>query len=134
MAVPYHAKDAVVYLAPDGTTMASPLAQATEWTLDMNTDTVEVTAFGDTNKTYVQGLPDVQGTISGLVTDTEDKWFKAAASTAGVRIYLYWSKNMTSKYAYGTAWFRFSVSNTMTSAAEISGSFVAAGPWKIIGY
>lgn len=134
MSLPYHAKDAVVYLSPDGSTQASLLVGATEWTLDMSTDTVEVTSFGDTNKVYVQGLPDVSGNINGYVTDTEDKWFKAQRSTTAVRFYLYWSKQMTGKYAYGTGWFRCSMSNTITAANEISGSFVAAGPWAIIGF
>lgn len=134
MALPYHAKDAVVYMAPDGTAEASNLDGASEWTLDMSTDTVEVTSFQDVNKVFVQGLPDVSGQITGFVKDTEDKWFKAQKSTQPVRVYLYWSKQMTSKYAYGTAWLSVSMSNSVTSANEISGNFVAGGPWTIVGF
>lgn len=134
MGLPYHAKDAVVYISPDGTTAASLLNGATEWSLDMSTDTVEVTAFGDVNKVYVQGLPDIQGSINGFVQDTEDKWFKAQRSTTAVKFYLYWSKNMTGKYIYGTGWLSISLSNTISAANEISANFIAAGPWTVIGY
>lgn len=134
MSVPYHAKDAIVYLAEDGSAEASELLGASEWTLDMATDTVEVTSFGDSNKQYVQGLPDLTGTINGFVKEDEDKWFKAQRSTAPVKVYLYWSRNMPSKYAYGTAWLSISMSNTVTSANEIAASYVAGGPWKIVGF
>lgn len=134
MSLPYHAKDARVYIAPDGTTAASLLDGASEWTLDMATDTVEVTAFGDVNKTYVQGLPDISGQITGFLKDTEDKWFKAQRSTSPVRVYLYWSAQMTGKYAYGTAWISVSMSNSISSANEISANMVAGGPWTVVGY
>lgn len=134
MAIPYHAKDAVVYISPDGSTQASLLDGATEWTLDMSTDSVEVTAFGDVNKVYVQGLPDISGSINGFVKDTEDKWFKAQRSTTAVKFYLYWSKLMATKYAYGTGWFNVSMSNTISGANQISGNFVAAGAWAVQGY
>ena len=134
MSVPYHAKDAIVYIAPDGSTDASELLGASEWTLDMTTDTVEVTAFGDQNKQYVQGLPDISGTLSGFVKEDEDKWFQAQRSTQPVKVYLYWSRQMPSKYAYGTAWISISLSNTVTSANEIAANFVAGGPWKVQGF
>ena len=134
MSVPYHAKDAVVYIAEDGAAEASELLGASEWTLDMSTDTVEVTAFGDTNKTYVQGLPDISGAISGFVKEDEDKWFKAQRSTQPVRVYLYWSRLMPGKYAYGTAWISISLSNTVTTANEIAANYIAGGPWKIVGF
>lgn len=126
----YHAKDAVVYMGVGGD--ASELLGCSEWTLDMATDTVEVTSFGDTNKSYVQGLPDTSGTLSGFVKDEETKWFTAQAATAPIKLYLYFTRQTTGRYCYGTAWFSLSLNNTITSANEITGNFVAAGPWKII--
>ena len=131
MGSPYHAKAAVVYMSTSGTGDASKLVGCTEWTLDMSTDTVDVTAFGDTNKQYVQGLPDISGTLSGFVQDGETKWFSAQSSTDGVKLYLYFTSIDTARYAYGTAWFSLSLSNTVTSANEISGNFVAKGPWMV---
>ena len=127
----YHAKDAAVYISTSGTGVATELLGCTEWTLDMSVDTVEVTSFGDVNKTYVQGLPDISGTLSGYVRDDETKWFTAATSTDGIRMYLYFSRNTTGRYAYGTAWFSISLSNQASSANEISANFVAKGAWLI---
>ena len=131
MGNPYHAKAAVVYMSTSGTGDASELIGCTEWTLDMSTDTVEVTAFGDSNKTYVQGLPDISGTLAGFVRDDETKWFGAQGSTDGVKLYLYFSRQTPGRYAYGTAWFSLSLNNTVSSANEISGNFTAKGPWTI---
>jgi len=134
VSVPYHAKDAVIYIAEDGSGAAEELLGATEWTLDMQTDTVEVTEFGATNKVYVQGLPDVSGTFSGFVKEDEDKWFKAQRSTSPVRAYLYWSRLMPSKYAHGTLWLSLSMNNSLSTANEISANFVAGGNWAIVGF
>lgn len=131
MGNPYHAKAAVVYMSTTGTGDASELLGCTEWTLDMSTDTVEVTAFGDVNKTYVQGLPDISGTLSGFVRDDETKWFSAQSSTDGIKMYLYFSRQTPDRYAFGTAWFSLSLNNAVSSANEISGTFTAKGPWTI---
>ena len=127
----YHSKDAVVYIDPTGAGNATELLGCTEWTLDMSTDTVEVTSFGDANKTYVQGLPDISGTLAGFVRDDETKWFTGQASTAGVKLYLYFTRNTTGRYAYGTAWLSLSLTNSASGANEISANFVAKGAWKV---
>jgi hypothetical protein len=126
----YHAKDAMVYMGV-GANEATELKGCSEWTLDMATDTVEVTSFGDTNKQYVQGLPDVSGSLSGFVRDDEQKWFDAQSATAPIKLYLYFTRQTTGRYAKGLAWFSLSLNNTVSSANEISGNFVAAGPWVV---
>jgi nitrous oxide reductase len=121
-------------MSESGSGEAEKITGATEWTLDMSTDTVEVTAFGDANKSYVQGLKDVKGSVAGFVIEDQDQWFKAAASATAVKMYLYWSSQMTGKYAYGTAWFSISLSNQVSGANGITGNFIAAGPWAIVGF
>lgn len=96
----------------------------------MQTDTVEVTSFGDVNKTYVQGLPDVSGQFSGFWNDLEDKLFQASSSADGCKIYLYMSADAPSKYFYGPAWLSVSITNSVSDAVKITGSFTANGPWK----
>ncbi len=50
-------RSGAVYLAIESVTgVATSCIKLSAWTLDRATDTFEVTAFGDTNKTYVQGL------------------------------------------------------------------------------
>lgn len=127
----YHAKDAVVYIAPDGTSEASELLGCSEWTLDMSTDTVETTAFGDTTKTYVQGLPDLSGTLSVFWRDDENKLFSAQASTSPVKVYLYFSRNASGRYAYGKAWFSVSMSSGVSDAVTMSANFVGGSSWTV---
>ncbi len=127
----YHAKNAVVYIGSAGGGVASELLGCSEWSLDMATDTVEVTAFGDTNKTYVQGLPDVKGSFTAFWRDDEDKLFQAAQATSPVTCYLYFSRNASGRYAYGKAWLSTSLSSSVSGAVSLSANFVAGGPWTV---
>ena len=37
-----------------------------KWNLDLKRDRADVTSFGDRNKSYVQGLPDIAGSLGGF--------------------------------------------------------------------
>jgi len=122
-----------VYLAIESATgVATTCIKLNAWTLSRDTDTFEVTSFGDTNKTYVQGLPDLKGTISGSWDDSETKPFAGAASSTGVKLYLYPDiTNSPTKYAYGTAWLSASIETPVSGAVTISGNFVALASWTV---
>jgi hypothetical protein len=125
----YHGKSGRVMLSTTGTGDAATVVGVSAWSLDRSTDTVEVTAFGDTNKQYVQGLPDVSGDFSGFYDETETKLFTASTSADGCKIYLYPSTNALTKYAYGPAWLSVSYETGVGDAVTVSGSFVANGAW-----
>ncbi len=118
----------MVYVSTTGSGNASSVT-LTEWALNMTTDKVETTSFGDANKTYVQGLKDVQGTISGFWDDSDAKLFTAADSTDGIKMYLYPSTDAPTKYFYGPAWLDASISTGVSGAVSISGNFSANGSW-----
>lgn len=124
----YHGKKGLVYISTSGSGSASVITLA-EWALNMATDKVEVTSFGDANKTYVQGLKDVQGTLSGFYDDTDTKLFTAADSTDGIKMYLYPSSDALAKYFYGPAWLDASVNVPVGGAVSVSGNFSANGSW-----
>ncbi len=120
----------VVYLAIESTTgVATNCISLNAWTINRATDKFEVTSFADTNKVYVQGLPDVQGTFGGFWNDAETKPFGGAASTNGVKLYLYPDSTVPTKYAYGTAWLDCSINTPVGGAVTISGNFAAAASW-----
>jgi hypothetical protein len=125
----YPGRNGVIYLATSASGTASTVIALTTWTLDQATDKIEVTAFGDSNKTYVQGLKDLKGTFSGFWDDTETKVFSGADSSDGVKLYLYPSSNKTGSYFYGTAWLDASMNTNVNGAVAISGSFAAASSW-----
>lgn len=124
----YHGKKGVVYISTSAAGAAS-VVTLSKWSLNLSTDKVETTSFGDANKTYVQGLKDVQGSISGMWDDTDTKVFPAADSTDGIKMYLYPSSDAPTKYWYGPAWLDASIDVDVNGAVAISGSFSANGSW-----
>jgi len=125
----YHGKKGVVYISTTGTGTASSLTKLNSWSLDRSTDRAETTAFGDSNKTYVQGLPDVSGDFAGFYDDTEDKLWSAAESADGCKLYLYPSADVPTEYWYGPAWVDYGLEVGVGDAVKISGSFAANGAW-----
>lgn len=125
----YPGRKGVVYLSTTGAGAATNVVSLNKWTLNRGTAKIEVTSFGDLNKTYVQGLPDIQGAISGFWNDTESKPFTAASSSDGCRMYLYPSADIAAKYWYGPAWLDVSVDTGVSGAVTVSGSFAANGSW-----
>jgi hypothetical protein len=125
----YHGKAGRVYVSTSGTGAASPLCGLAEWSVNSPTDKVEVTAFCDGNKVYVQGFADLTGEVSGFWEDDVDTLYEASRSTDGVKMYIYPSADAATKYWYGPAWVDFSMSGSTSAAVAISGSFVANGTW-----
>ena len=125
----YHGKKGRVMMSTTGTGAAVAVANLTTWSIDSSTDTVEVTSFGDVNKTYVQGLPDLSGTFEGFWNDTDTTLFTGSTSADGVKLYLYPSTDATTKYWYGPAWVSYSVNTGVGEAVAISANFSANGAW-----
>jgi hypothetical protein len=125
----YHGRKGVVYMSTTGTTAAVSVVGLNSWSLNMPTDKVEVSAFGDTNKSYVVGLPDATGDLAGWWDDTSDQLYDASRSADGVRMYLYPSSDAATKYWYGPAWVDFSIEVAQDGGVSVSASFVANGAW-----
>lgn len=103
------------------------------WSLDETQDQFEVTSFGDANKTYVTGLPDLSGQFSGFLDTADDKLFKAARSTNGANLYLYPDAvGNPAKYWYGLANISSNINVSTSGAIAISGNFSARGSWTRI--
>jgi len=125
----YHGKAGVVYGSTTGTGAAINMVALTKWSLDMATDKVDVTAFGDTNKTYVQGLKDIKGSLSGWWDSADDALFDASDSADGMKLYLYPASTASTIYFYGPAWLDASIDVASNGAISVSGNFVANGAW-----
>lgn len=125
----YPGRKGRVMMSTSGSGTAVTITGLNAWTLNKTTDRIEVTSFGDANKTYVQGLPDLQGTFSGFWDDSDSTLFTGASSSDGVRLYLYPSTDSLTKYHYGPAWVDATMSVEVNGAVTISGSFAANGSW-----
>lgn len=121
------------------TSPAVVLASLNKWTLDMARDRVDVTSFGDTNKVYVQGLPDIKGTIGGFY-DAGDggspagggnlELFDIAEGDEAVTLRLMPSTVTPERFWSGSAFIDASIDVAANGAVTINGSFVAAGAWS----
>jgi hypothetical protein len=113
---------------------ASLVAYISQFELNAATDRFEVTAFGDTSKTYVAGLPDASGSFSGFFDTATPQTYTAAVDGLARRFYFY--PDFTGSvgiYWAGTAFFDFSVSSPVDGATTISGTWSAATPVFKVG-
>jgi hypothetical protein len=125
----YHGNKGAVYGSTTGSGTAGPFISLSAWTGDFATDKVEVTAFGDLNKAYVQGLKDIKGTLSGFWDSADDSLFDAADSTDGAKLYLYPASTAPTIYFYGPAWLDASINVSVSGAVTVSANYVANGAW-----
>jgi hypothetical protein len=110
------------------------VAVKTAWTLQRNRDYVDATVFGDTNKTYLAGLPNLQGTFAGFLDVSGDLFLTAAAS--GAQLIELFADDGTNggaiiKVAHGSGLIDASVDCTNTDGVKLTGEFRANGPWVV---
>ena len=127
-----HGKSGSLYVNLTSAGTAQAVAFLTNWTLDFSVDFVDVTALGDTNKIYVAGLPDTQGSYQGWFDDATQQLYGAAADGVARKFYLY-PNTGTAQYWFGTGLFDFSVTGGVSEAAAISGNMRAASTVSKVG-
>jgi len=120
-----HGRNGRLYAAIASGGTPEPIAFLNQWSIDFNVDNVDVTAFGDTNKVYVAGLPDSSGSFSGFFDSAGNDMYAAAADGIARKFYLYVDVSEAT-YWYGTALFDFSVSSSVDGAVTVSGDWNAA--------
>lgn len=125
-----------IYISTTSGGNAVPVAFLRSWSIDQSSDNIEVTAFGDTTKTYVKGLVDAQGQLAGFYDDAGSNTIYAAATAeagSAKKFYLYPVVSDATKYWYGTAFFDVSTSAEVNGAVEFSASWVAATSVVAVG-
>ena len=120
------ARDGRLYINLTSGGTAEPVAFLNNWSINFAVDNIEVTAFGDTNKTYVAGLPDAQGSYAGWYDTATVQMYTAAADGVARKFYLYPTTTSTSQYFFGTAVFDMNISAGVEGAVAISGDFSAS--------
>ena len=119
----YHGKKGQVKIG------ATVVASLNSWTLNAATDKADVTAFGDLNKQYVTGLPDVKGSLAGWFDDATDALFDAAEGDTPVALDLFPVSTLTGTHWSGQAYLDASIEVPANGPITVSGDWVAAGPW-----
>jgi len=129
-----HGKNGQIKMDPTGAGGAGLImvADMSEWTLDMAKDRVEVTAFGDTNKQRVAGLPDYSGTVAGWWNSASSPtFFDAVLGDVAVMLDLIPDSTEPTYLFEGKANLDGSVNCSATGAVSISGKWDAAGNWSM---
>ena len=120
----------------DDTAVATPLPFLASWSINFVTEKAEVTAFGDSNKVYVSGLPDASGDFAGFYDDGTAQTYTAAVDGLPRKFYLYPRTTGTpgnTQYFFGTILPDFSVNAGVGDAVAISASWNAASGIAKVG-
>lgn len=120
-------KGRVYFEVASGST-AIPLAFVSKWSINAQTDKIDVTSFEDSNKTYVAGLPDASGTFEGFYDDASAQTYTAATDGVARKFYLYPTVASTSTYWFGTVLADFSANGDVAGGVAFSASWSAASP------
>lgn len=115
---------------------AVPIPFLADYTIDQKRDRVETTSLGDTTKTYVAGLADASGQLSGFYNDASNDLFTVADGSAR-KFYLYVDVSTpatTDKpisgggkgYWYGTGTFDVSTAAGVGDVAKVTINWSAA--------
>lgn len=118
---------------PTGGATAVPVASLNTWSLDLSRDRADATCFGDTNKVWVQGLPNIEGEIGGIWDEAASPvLFDAALGDVPVLLKLIPSM-ITPTYLFtGLAYLDAGIEVAHDGAITVSGSFAAAGAWTMM--
>ena len=137
-----HGRNGAIYIGGAKGAGGIKVASKTDWTLQRNRDYIDATVFGDSNKTYLAGLPNVQGTYTGFLDTSGDLLLNAATSDAQ-SMYLYADDGLRNGVevtptpitpvlvAHGPAFIDASVNTAVADGIKTSGDFRASGPWTI---
>lgn len=129
-----HGKAGQLYVGIAAAGIAESIAFMSKWSANFATDTQETTAFGDTNKTYVAGLPDASGAFEGFYDTATQQTYTAATDGIARKFYLYPTTPSTAgPYWYGTAFFDFSIDASVSDAVKVKGDFMPASAVTKIG-
>jgi len=127
-----HGKNGEMKMDPSGGVTAVTVASINKWDLDMSTEKVKVTCFGDPNHVYVQGLPDIKGTYAGDFDPADGLViFDVAFGTVQPTLELLPSSLLPLIKFSGKALLDTKIAVDASGAVTIGGAFVAAGPWTI---
>lgn len=128
-----HGRHGVVYVDLAGAGSASAVTFLNAWAISFSTANDEVTAFGDSNKVYVAGLPDATGTFAGFFDNASPQLYTAATDGVARKFYLYPDSTAATTYFFGTVLADFDVTSDVGSSVKIASKWSAASAITKVG-
>lgn len=127
----HHGRNAQIYISVTNGAAASPCLFQAAWSLNKTVDKDDVTAFGDTNKTYVAGIPDASGDFSGFWDDFTAQTYTAATDGLSRTMYLYPDITVSPNvYFFGNILPDWSADGAIGGAINVKSTWNAAGNIK----
>ena len=121
-----HGRNGIAYVGVSTASAASPVAFLSDWTMNYTVAKVDVTAMGDSNLTYVAGLPDASGDFSGWYDMASSQTYIAAADGLPRNFYLYPSTLTATQYFFGQILPDFAVTGGVAAGVAIKSTWNAA--------
>jgi hypothetical protein len=129
-----HGRFSQLYVSVTSSGSAAPLLYAATASQSLTTDQQEVTAFGDTSKVYVAGLPDGTLQFTGFLSDAASTGLSAAALDGVARKWYFYPFTATTVYSYGTGFFDWTMQTGVSAATAMSGSMKPATGVTLVGF
>jgi len=133
----YHGRSGSLFLASANGGSAISVVNLTQFSLSQETDTADVTALGDTARSFVLGVKNSTATFSGFFADDADVPFDAFdqnQSGGTVPAYLYPGGSGVARYWHGEVWpTAVSIEDGVGGAVTISGSLQFNGSCTRVG-
>jgi hypothetical protein len=102
------------------------------WTGDFKTEFEDVTCFLDTNRVYIPGLKNAEGTIGGFWNSANIEIFEAAEQETPGMLELVPNNTEPTFLWSGLAYMDASIDCSL-GAAKVTGTWKAAGPFSLEG-
>jgi hypothetical protein len=127
-----HGSKGNVLMDPTGGSTAVHVASLNGWTADFSREQVDVTAFLDASRVYLQGTMDAKGTLKGWWEAVGSKvLFDAAFGDVAVLLELVPSTLDPLVKFSGPANLSMSIEVATDGAVTVSGTWSGAGPWVL---
>lgn len=97
--------------------------------LSLKTDYEDTTCYGDTNKTWLQGMRDISGTLTGFWNSAAPMIIQATSSSVPGYLELTPNSNESSQKFGGLAYLDADLDCSVKGAPKLSSVFKAAGSW-----
>lgn len=128
-----HGRNGRLWLAAANGGSAAPVEGKTKYTVNMSTDKVDVTSFGDTSKTTLAGLPDGSVDIEGFYDFNGDVLITAALDGLARKWYLYPDTTDMTDYFFGTATVDATFDGSVSGAINVKGTLSPTTPTCVAG-
>lgn len=121
-----HGKNAVIYLGAAGAA-AINITEQSDWSIDMDVATVDVSSLNQTWKNFVKGMLGWSAAIGGNFNTAQAQLWLAAVSNVAEKIYIYPTSATPALYYYGSGWVQLNKIAAGSTTTKATSSFKVTG-------